>query len=1546
MGLPIVIGSKSVSSRPIVTQNSSSESDDHPTGTETTIRYALPVPNSARASPSPLVAYAVTHSGDNFTSKHWLYELQALVRLDFYALEPKENGSDQDHGKKESKSHCAVVAEFCIQIAPAAEPLSTQQYRETRYTVPLPIPWSDKLAYPDPRTVKSNSSSLIAHFSSDRRSLICVFGLPLEDPSSGSSNLVPSNTMTVLFPLRRIPPRPYAAPQQPPPLPSYLVGTSSASNQTTEDTNKTNKTMLPLAAAPKPILDDLRQEPIDNITCLCNISLQDEGKKSFVLVGDGNGNIRAITEHPLSVSKPVPLLQSTTLLDHDHTETNKEDHNELEIIHSVTEGCEDDCYKGNLALCHVDGKISLWNWQLWRGPSENSENGILKEIPVHLDGSGTLWDFSLGSLLWRVPQANERVERIRWVTPRHLACLYASSSHTNCVAVRVWSWVDENDDVEPVERATLALKKQELMETATSTFVLPDTENSGNLVARVQSQLDYDASTDCLLISSAFKVETPNHKGTTMIQIPFVTIWNWRLNVRGFTLHHTNTSGALGISTVISQLILARDTRGRPRLAHVLSNHHSPHCRILKDLYETGTLSPLSQHRHFRYYKPIVPQTPLLLTHQSVSYPHASKLTVTEDYQIEWKDAMIPTENDFYHHENFGESNAPILACIGKRGLSIAVAGQRYGLWVLEEPSTTDQGTTTRKRPRWHRFSNDLNERSFRVVAMAWWEGRTDAKEDFMAEDLLVSVVAVSQGGQDALTAHYLSCWSPSRLDLQHQLFRQVSKEPHIGHDSQWGIRLADDIFSVSISILEEPTEHGTASQGSPRKAMILLSNDSLAKDFMVFQAQLVRRSQSSAVTYSEKQPCAALIRCVGEYNLGYPSDLFLAGGSFAFDLLSTRKGTNQSDLLDYVATIGAIRRGSTGFDAIAVSASEVFAIESVPLPSCSHSHFVEVTTYWLSEVAAMLHTFVWTLQLSDGSLICWSVPFCATVEDHAALVQNVSSAKGLWTTEGDCQTLVESCNLLLGSLCKTGSTETWMQLSSTTSKQEFPLGPLPGSDSGVVLVSGQMCRKLHRQLGQDFEKDDFSADFLGYEIFGPCDFLLFPPAIVSALYMFLQNPDAVHVKQHLLWRLGSYPFLDSAIIVLRLLALRAVEIHASTSSSNRSVLKSVTMLVRDLVSPLKFATFFLELGRQLEPKCFDHLHPLPDPHMQELSDLINTILESGCLEISVASLPLLEDRLHSSALCTFILNHCLHKLTIPSGQIFPEEEARITPDVFRYGLKLSDPDGYDEELNTDQLSEAINDSMANDSIRSQRNECIQDDEETPYTESNGASYFCGLSKFFGPSRRPNIEKKATMDAASSTSDNGFDFDVNDDVELVKPLTNEGPASIVSPSPTAAGVVARHMLRPIFTKGLPDWPEVGRISELVLGSRASISGVKSCSDEHFFALLKQTKVSAFESWVPKGASASEEVDRFLIQNLTICPQALTIDAAKAAYELVFVLLAYEDVCEDMHEEVPGLLLLTLVVGHCVDCVQIFTEGNRGESFLIKRFRKALHRLAR
>ena len=152
--------------------------------------------------------------------------------------------------------------------------------------------------------------------------------------------------------------------------------------------------------------------------------------------------------------------------------------------------------------------------------------------------------------------------------------------------------------------------------------------------------------------------------------------------------------------------------------------------------------------------------------------------------EIEWQEADIPIN----YRLDYG---CPIIAAMSTGGRSIAVASSR-GLCVLEcsprpkkcsvandrtfmfeasTPSTLNnepQSYSCRHSlpPKWHLFGNETEEKAFRVLTMAWWQGHQMAKRHHVSDDLLCAVVQLQRndaGSGDPAGTCYLACWSQRR---------------------------------------------------------------------------------------------------------------------------------------------------------------------------------------------------------------------------------------------------------------------------------------------------------------------------------------------------------------------------------------------------------------------------------------------------------------------------------------------------------------------------------------------------------------------------------------------------------------------------------------------------------------------------------------------------------------------------------------------------------------------------------------------------------------
>ena len=149
--------------------------------------------------------------------------------------------------------------------------------------------------------------------------------------------------------------------------------------------------------------------------------------------------------------------------------------------------------------------------------------------------------------------------------------------------------------------------------------------------------------------------------------------------------------------------------------------------------------------------------------------------------EVEWQECTIPIS----YRLDYG---CPSVVAMSASGQSIAVASSR-GLCVLEctprakkfsvgkdrEYAVEDSGQERVESednrgymlpPKWHFFGNEMEEKAFRVLTMAWWRGNFDTKRSHYSDDLLVAVIQTHRqddGDADLPGTCYLACWSQRR---------------------------------------------------------------------------------------------------------------------------------------------------------------------------------------------------------------------------------------------------------------------------------------------------------------------------------------------------------------------------------------------------------------------------------------------------------------------------------------------------------------------------------------------------------------------------------------------------------------------------------------------------------------------------------------------------------------------------------------------------------------------------------------------------------------
>ena len=1117
--------------------------------------------------------------------------LQAIFSISYYDM-LRESSRERDH----------TVAEVRVQILPAAEPLATS-YRETVF----------RLTLKESEHRKQNVQPFRAQaiLSADRRFVTCLVPFPTS-----------ARTHVVVFQLRR--PRSGSVPSlNGPQLPSYI-----------STTNEMDPVTIPVATNPRVLKhSDDDNRTLSHASCICNAQVNYEEKSSLLFVGCWNGDIMAVSYRPLTVLGIVHHGSYRQGLSTTH---------QLQCMDHVVVG-----HSGGGRLVTIDGKGNARVFQtqvktsLGDSTTDTSERSSLLSGDLFATrdrhGSALAINFTEGHKI-RGP-----FSYAKWVASGSYLALM-EHPHESC-RVQVFGLYAGSHAV-PVSE--IDYTRARLRETMHATYYPGELPARTSPPSRELNFMDYDAACDCLAISSCLYKQGAS-------DAPFVSLWHWRSNTQGLTIASGGgdddySSGTRSLSPLLQYFFFCRDKMNALKLSHTLATgapRPSPGC-IRQDLFQVGILSP----PHCRSVNSASLQRPcpLILSAKSISYPRITKKSARSDYEIDWAEASLP----FHYISSFG---AATIATIGKVwGRSVAMAGEN-GMCTLDVGNEVSY--QSRKHPKWHRFASDLEERSFQVLAMAWWEGEQEVHDEVLRDDVVVAIISVDDGRDKV---YYLSSWSKRRLGVGHQLLRNCADKPSL---PRWGLRLPQHFCPTRLDLLVQPSDSTTRREA--RKAIVLLADDSPSVEYKIFQLQVVSRHVKASQSYRDVKPYDILGRCASHGDVGSDAHLFVSGASFSYDL--TLEG-NIKRSYEFVATLGVVRSSGGGMDAFALSSKRITHVGQVVADylTCNQNKRAEVSACWLSDVVIRsgsdthdIDGFVWTIHLMNGTFLRWTVP---CIVDTDGLEFMTSSVVPPRLEAGPLS--VHPKSICLGLVSTSGSASQWMQISAAATGSEFPLGPINSSSLTCMVGVSQECHKFHRSLGENFESQIFRSDFLKHECFCPGSFSIHPPAFLPVLYSFLVDSmvsgqavdDGNPVCSYVNHKLSNGACFESSMMALQLLSLRLVEKLAASQRENSSdghppakiMFGAITHSLRLHVTPLQFASLFLEVGRQLEPSCFPHLFPLPVPpqHIRDcdsLEHLFDRTLEQGSASLAIAALPLFSNYDVTLSMCRSIFHLGISRL-------------------------------------------------------------------------------------------------------------------------------------------------------------------------------------------------------------------------------------------------------------------------------------------------------------
>jgi hypothetical protein len=458
--------------------------------------------------------------------------------------------------------------------------------------------------------------------------------------------------------------------------------------------------------------------------------------------------------------------------------------------------------------------------------------------------------------------------------------------------------------------------------------------------------------------------------------------------------------------------------------------------------------------------------------------------------------------------------------------------------------------------------------------------------------------------------------------------------------------------------------------------------------------------------------------------------------------------------------------------------------------------------------------------------------------------------------------------------------------------------------------------------------------------------------------------------------------------MALRLLILRSVEILSSahkkmskdgSEKANGAfqvatcLFQQVVEAVRQCTTRLQFASLFLEVGRQVEPNCFDHLFPIPvysdlfDREQKEheidvarvmkiepaepasVGDLVALCSKEGSVLASASALPLLGTKRRSREHCEELLRQSLRVVAKNASSVksarfdFTEEERQVIGDIFRFGIKLEDAADYEELTRT--VEEVGHDSfmqIPRTSMRSTSRSSIYPDASESSVASSGdfmdrrSQLICGVGRrsrsrssilnyivpsVFTSDSSLKEEEDAITKAATSFIQDGFE---SPPVSAVVPRSPTLVRALSEPDDlgsseleSVSGVVGQFIVQLLRSKAnTVPWKLMTALSKLLLEE-----DMHSTRWEHSFNVLSErvgaAEMETFLNRDEESTPSEKSVALFLAGQVVCCKLEIVRMEASIILDMVLLLLHRLEVFlpkED--EEVPevcvGLIAVSVI----------------------------------
>ena len=666
------------------------------------------------------------------------------------------------------------------------------------------------------------------------------------------------------------------------------------------------------------------------------------------------------------------------------------------------------------------------------------------------------------------------------------------------------------------------------------------------------------------------------------------------------------------------------------------------------------------------------------------------------------------------------------------------------------------------------------------------------------------------------------------------------------------------------------------------------------------------------------------------------------------------------------------------------------------------------LVAYWVAASSSSRHgsRIAWNIAQNDGEVYCWSVP-CRNPDTPAIASQDESSSEILLGIEK---------HPIFGEFCYLGRSSLWMN-GAATSEREVALGSFVPLSFGATLYAGQRCRKKSSPSNTVVMASfHVSNCIVAPPQFTPFLFLSFLSLSLETSrgddsdWQLLNHPDTVSPERRnaeyrdlaqdiINSTLRQVRSLGSCASALRIITFKVIELLNDSKIRNhrfhggeildyngidaipdvnkwevgKAMLVEIVSAAKMIYDDLGFATFFLSIGRQLEPHQFNRIFPLPEGSPAATAeDLFTLSCEHGSLLSALSALPLFSCHKGSQRSVTKLVYHCLIKIDESFRSCFSNsakmsvEDETFLHQLFWFGVKLEDAiqignlhdeedDGFDcasqsEEdesiFDSSQFSIVSSSTETNigdvtDEFGSAGSDRAEDTSDTCSDEIFEESY---LSRCQTPKQKPpigifqRVTKRFLASSGSPINDLSQEEDAIHEAASSFILSGLGESSITRhgkvasiynsvPCTSVAGAVCLFIDHEIVSGDCEHdmlsygWKAVSLVAHLLQGDRET-RAITSAGTANAKAISRVLTIKDFVVAYPPPNDVSDDDDDYctivtsLLEGITSrCRQQIHSQALNSVFNLVLMILLRNDTCLDVKLCRPTLILVGIVSGH-------------------------------